>query len=332
MKQKLRKARNIFRPKGIILMYHRIADVNNDPWELCVNPELFKEQLEVLRRYEEVLPLQELSERVIHKKSLQKAIALTFDDGYRDNFFEAKKWLERYKVPATFFISSGYIGKNREFWWDELERLLLTPGKLPERSQLDGEHIITNLGADAELTEPTYESFKTWTSKEIPPSKRHTLYLELWQIIRTCPYEKQLQIMDQIAQWAGCNLEKRDDYLPMTKEELVRFIESDFIEIGAHTCYHPDLSLLSIAAQKKEIFEGKKTLEFWLNKEIDTFSYPFGKYNVDTLSLINEAGFQFAYTTKKGLANGKQSSFTLPRFQVKNWTGKEFESKLKEWL
>ena len=54
----------------------------------------------------------------------QLSVAVTFDDGYADNLYEAARLLKRYDTPATFFITTGYIGTGYEFWWDELERIV----------------------------------------------------------------------------------------------------------------------------------------------------------------------------------------------------------------
>lgn len=331
IKQKLRKTKRIFRPKNIILMYHRVAEVENDPWELSVKPDYFKEHLQVLSRFDEVLTLRNLSEKVINQRSRKKAIALTFDDGYRDNLYVAKKWLETFKIPATFFIASGYTGIKREFWWDELERLLLAPGRLPQKFQLNEMQLEWELGTDAVMTNEEYKKYQSWTTDNNPPTKRHGLYLAVWQVLREYSHEKQLKVMDQISEWSGNGDEKRENY-PMTKEELTKLSRSEFIEIGAHTYYHPSLPAIPQAAQMNEIFEGKKALEAWLNKQIKTFSYPYGNYSMKTINLVKDAGFDFAYTSQPGMAGKKQTRFTLPRFQVKNWNGREFEHKLSQWL
>lgn len=98
----------IFYRHGVVLMYHRIANPVNDYWQLCVSPENFEQQLQVILKYRE-------------------RVSITFDDGYIDNYTTAKPLLEKYKLPATFFIATGGIDSGKEFWWDELQQL--TPSK-----------------------------------------------------------------------------------------------------------------------------------------------------------------------------------------------------------
>jgi peptidoglycan/xylan/chitin deacetylase (PgdA/CDA1 family) len=86
------------------LLYHRVNQLEPDPWELCVSPQHFSEHLEVIRQ-------------------LAQRPCITFDDGYADNLEHALPRLERYDVPAKFFIVSGAIGRRTEMWWDELDLL-----------------------------------------------------------------------------------------------------------------------------------------------------------------------------------------------------------------
>jgi len=110
-----------FRSRQIVLLYHRVANVSLDPWSLCVTPEHFCEHLEVLRKYHRVR-LNEVGQAGSNIGCRQLSVAITFDDGYADNLYEAAPVLKRYDMPATFFLSTGYIGSTREFWWDELEK------------------------------------------------------------------------------------------------------------------------------------------------------------------------------------------------------------------
>jgi peptidoglycan/xylan/chitin deacetylase (PgdA/CDA1 family) len=112
----------MFGSRTIILMYHRIACVPTDPWSLCVSPAHFTEHLEVLQKYRR--------SRLDQLKpggwplSRGLSVAITFDDGYADNLYNAARELKRFDTPATFFITTGYLGGRREFWWDELERIV----------------------------------------------------------------------------------------------------------------------------------------------------------------------------------------------------------------
>lgn len=105
-------------------MYHRIASAVHDQWELSVSPKNFEEHLQVLQQYK-VIALPELVNQWGNQKLANKSIAISFDDGYIDNYTTAKPLLEKYKLPATFFITNGNVDKQAEFWWDELENIFM---------------------------------------------------------------------------------------------------------------------------------------------------------------------------------------------------------------
>jgi peptidoglycan/xylan/chitin deacetylase (PgdA/CDA1 family) len=125
------------RAKAVILMYHRIGDPGCDPWRLAVRPKRFAEHLDVLRRNAQPFGLRRLAKELGEGTLKPGTIAVTFDDGYANNLYEAKPLLERHEVPATVFVTSGMVGRNREFWWDELEAILLAPRKLPQALHLE---------------------------------------------------------------------------------------------------------------------------------------------------------------------------------------------------
>jgi peptidoglycan/xylan/chitin deacetylase (PgdA/CDA1 family) len=108
---------------AVVLLYHRVAEVAHDPWGLAVAPARFAEQLEALAKRFSPVPLRELAARMDAGGLPPRSVALTFDDGYRDNLEAAEPLLARYGVPATIFVVSWYVGAGREFWWDELEAL-----------------------------------------------------------------------------------------------------------------------------------------------------------------------------------------------------------------
>ena len=130
-KQWLQRVNGIRRAGVAILMYHRVCDAASDPWGLCVSRAHFNEHMEHLRRHCAVLSLRKLIALLVAGRLPKRAVVLTFDDGYADNLWNAKPILERFELPATFFVASGYVGQTCEFWWDELGRLLLQARTLP---------------------------------------------------------------------------------------------------------------------------------------------------------------------------------------------------------
>ena len=108
-----------FRKKGgFILLYHRVADVKDDPLLLSVSKSNFRDQVEWLSGKLRIVPLYEMVERIIKGKSLKGLVSITFDDGYSDNFYNALPILSRISIPATFFVAYGFLGGNR-FYWDK---------------------------------------------------------------------------------------------------------------------------------------------------------------------------------------------------------------------
>ena len=165
---------------AFILMYHRIADSSSDPWQLCVSPEHFAEQLDVLRRHARVVPVAEIATDGDRRGSVRPRVALTFDDGYADNVSVAQPLLERQEIPATIFVTTGYVDADREFWWDELERVLLGASELPASLHLK----IGDAPVDVELGDAPRASHehRRWRAYEDePPGPREAAYLRLWE-------------------------------------------------------------------------------------------------------------------------------------------------------
>ncbi|MGB5435100.1 MAG: polysaccharide deacetylase family protein, partial [Maribacter sp.] len=131
MISRIRKFLRPREPKAIVLMYHRVCNLETDPWQLAVSPKNFESQIKALKKNFNVLPVSDLVEQLTAGKIEPNSIYITFDDAYRDNYLNAKPVLETYDCPATFFIPTSYIGKEQLFWWDELEFIFLHSKTLP---------------------------------------------------------------------------------------------------------------------------------------------------------------------------------------------------------
>lgn len=320
--------------KAVILMYHRVAEVELDPWGLCVTPQHFASHLEVLQKYARPISLQQLTQAHRAGNIPHRAVVVTFDDGYADNLHNAKPILERYNIPATVFITTGHIGSQREFWWDELDRVLLQPGKLPEKLclEINGSPQKWELGTAEEYSKEDYQRDRDRKAWEALPGSRLAFYYSVWQQLQSLPAQVRQQAQDEILSWAGADATARPTYRSLVLEEIHTLGQGGFVEIGAHTVTHPFLSVHSVAVQREEIQQSKAELEKLLAHPVTSFAYPFGDYTEETVPLIPEAGFACACSVVQDRVWWQSDCFEFPRFGVENWTGEEFHKQLTRWF
>jgi peptidoglycan/xylan/chitin deacetylase (PgdA/CDA1 family) len=308
-------------------MYHRVAEENVDPWSLCVKQQHFAEQMEVLRREAHPISLRQLVQAHKEGRIPDRAVAVTFDDGYADNFHSAKPLLEQYNIPATVFVASGYVGHEREFWWDELERVLLHPGTLPKMLTLNirGKAYEWDLGEVATYSEEEYRrhvnSIIDWEGNS---SVRHSLYLSIYKLLQPLLENERQNVMDDLWQKSGATPVRRQTHRALSNEELRILNQGELIEIGSHTVTHPLLPALSVSQQQDEIQRSKSTLEEMIGQRVTSFAYPYGNYKRDAVTIARETEFDCACSTIVGPVWRRSDPFQLPRVTVENWDGEEF--------
>jgi glycosyltransferase involved in cell wall biosynthesis/peptidoglycan/xylan/chitin deacetylase (PgdA/CDA1 family) len=328
---------NVPQEGALILLYHRVAEPASDPWTLSVAPGHFAEHLEVLRRRAHPLPLGQLAQALQQGSLPERAVCVTFDDGYADNFLNARPALDRCDIPATVFLVAGCLGAEREFWWDELEHLLLSTGTLPATLSLtirgSGKH--WELGEAAEYDADACRCHRHWRAWEPPPTPRHSLYLTLWQTLQPLTPVDQRQVLDDLAAWAGVKPSVRQSHRTLSPQEAGTLARGGLVDIGAHTVTHPCLAALPSAAQRAEIHEGKAVLEEVLGRPVTTFAYPYGRlcdYTPDTVAIVKAAGFSLACSNFTGTVTTAVDPLQLPRRVVRDWDGEEFERRLEQWF
>jgi peptidoglycan/xylan/chitin deacetylase (PgdA/CDA1 family) len=314
IKRRFLKVQNQFRPKSFILLYHRITDLEIDPWDLAVSTDNFEEQLIALKEAYNVISLNELIEDKKNRKLKERSIAITFDDGYKDNYTAAYPILIKHQVPATFFISSAYIESQNEFWWDKLIRFVLTDTNLPKKLELK------SLNKHWDISKHNFDE-----------KSKFDFFMDVWGSLLQVHPNLREQALSEIETWSNHDKVIRSDHLPMSKTELIDMAQHPLISIEAHTNNHAALGYLDQNSQREEIQSGKRWLEKVLNKPITGFSYPNGSYNGETISLMAEIGFEYACTTEEFRNSNYISDYKLPRFQVCNWNEKEFINRLEQW-
>ena len=314
-------------PRGLILMYHRVTRVTPDPWALCVAPENFAAQWEVLRRDSRVMPLREMVAAQRAHSLPDRAVAITFDDGYADNLHQALPQLEAAGLPATFFIATGYLGQAREFWWDELGRILLETPTLPPKLALTIGTSRVEWNVERLLAAEPEEGSRV---DRVPT--RDALYQDVWRRLYAQPHAARTRLLDELAAWAGTTTAARDSHRSMTHAELAEFAASPLVEIGGHTVTHPSLPAHPARVQWQEIQENRMALETILGEPVKSFSYPHGDASGRTARLLRKAGFASACTVKAQPVWRGSHPLQLPRYPVEDWSGEEFARRLAGWL
>jgi peptidoglycan/xylan/chitin deacetylase (PgdA/CDA1 family) len=326
----MRRGRRFFVRGALILMYHRVASVRRDPWRLCVSPEQFAQQMEMLRAMHP-LSLADLLDCMRTGRIPRRGVVVTFDDGYADNFHSAWPVLRRQNVPATVFVVSGQIGGDREFWWDELERVLFAADVLPDRLQLRIGDRTFNGSVGPIATSP--ESWTAWEPQK--PGSREALYYELWSLLQPLPHLRRLALMDELLQWANLSPVVRPEYRALNASEMVAMTSGGSIEIGAHSLTHSRLSSLPADCVAIEIARAKADLEGDLGRPVQSFAYPYGHpadVGAHAAAAVAEAGFECACSSSPGLVEAATDRYLLPRFHAGNWPADEFERRVQAWL
>jgi len=167
------------------------------------------------------------------------------------------------------------------------------------------------------------------------PTPRHGCYRDLFDILRGAPVRVRAQTMASLRRAAIPGRHRSPQRLLMTPAELRRAAKGGTLEIGAHTRHHPALNRLTAKEQREEIVSGKRLLEQAIGREVRAFAYPYGSpWDVapETVQLAREAGFALACGNYPGPMDSESDLFWLPRCLVSDWSGAEFEQRMREFF
>ena len=297
-----------------VLLYHRITDLSSDPQMLSVSPQNFEAQLVYLKKHHPVLRIDELKFHIEKKKKLPaNSVAISFDDGYADNYLEALPLLESKELQAIFYIATATLNTEQEFWWDAIERILL----LNENKAAEKEYILLKYAYD--LTNLNRE-------------RRRRLYEKLLPVFRKLNSVERDKKINELATVFN-NVIPRSTYRSLSFQELQQMNNSDSVVIGAHTHTHPSLGALSYNEQLQEIKTSKEILENLLQEKIVHFSFPFGTradFNTDTISICKSLQFEMVAANHPYIVHKNTNIFQFPRFVVRNWDIDKFKNEARQ--
>ncbi len=276
-----------------VLVYHRVSPPQVGGSLEPLNTQIFEKQTEGYCRDYEVISLDELTEKVYSGKPLpSKAVVITFDDGYKDNYLHAYPILKRHHIPATIFLTTGHIGTNKPFWWDRIGYVI----QHTSVSRLS----LGELGDYSLQSAPDKSRASLTITKRLQklPEARKGLLIE--RLINTC----QVDIPPNLGQ-----------ELILSWDEI-REMSSNGISFGAHSVNHPILTNIPLKQAKDEIILSKKEIEKRLNREVSAFAYPNGDFNTEIVKLVKQAGFTCAVTVSDKFVSIEDDPYKLNRIWV----------------
>lgn len=292
-----RMAASRFAPAGqgaklSILIFHRVLAETDPLFPSEATLQTFDWQMALLKSLFNVLPLPEAVSRLKAGALPARAAAITFDDGYADNYTHALPILQKHGLHATFFIATAYLDGGRMFNDTVIESVRNTKLARLDLSDMQlGDH---HLGSTA--------------------AKRQAIQQILPKIKYLLPDERE----DAAARVATCaEVDSLPNDLMMTTAQL-KNLHAAGMEIGGHTHRHPILAKLDRDAARMEMATGKAALEDMLGTRVSLFAYPNGKpgsdYLPEQVGIVRELGFEAAVSTAHGVSTRSSDMYQLRRF------------------
>jgi peptidoglycan/xylan/chitin deacetylase (PgdA/CDA1 family) len=280
-------------PAFQILTYHRVND-DCDPFFPALPVAVFEAQVRHVARSYTVLGVEALAERMRRRSVPRDALAITFDDGYRDNLRCAAPVIAQHGLCATIFLATAYIGARSRPWFDQVALAFKTTQA--ERATLPW-------GTRIELRDQ---------------AARLAALQQSWAYLKRVREEA----FDDTLAGLVAALEPfsppaaRDGGNDMLDWDEVRTLSRMGFSIGSHTATHPILSMVAAGRVRRELSESRDAIEAAIGRLPQAFAYPNGSpgdYTAETVHMVRDAGFTCAVTCRFGVNTCATSPWELRR-------------------
>ena len=271
---------NPWRGRACVLNYHRIipedkVEKDNSPNSSLIVPTLrFTEQMEFLSKNHQVVSIDGLVEH-LEGDSNRFVVAVTFDDGYKDNLVHALPILEKYNIPVMIYITTRFPEGDTWMWWYEIWDYL----------------------KEIKVLEVSYsDKFRKWNIENL--KQKINCFSELSDWIMNLSVKGQEEMAENLTK----NQERKQyPHLCLNWDEVKKLDQHPLVSIGAHTHSHLNLKQLTEEEVFSEMSRCKVLLEEQLEHSIEHFAYPFGSANeadMREFKLASRCGFRSAVTTR----------------------------------
>lgn len=281
-----------------ILMLHRVVDkrsilqANRD---LEITPDFFES---VIQNYQnkgyEFISLESVSQYLASPfKKRKPSVALTFDDGYADNYLLAYPVLKKYRVPFTIYLTTSLPDGTALLWWYLLEELILKNTMV---------RLSDNTGYSCKNEDEKNQTFLAIREK-VQDIKKENFKNDL------------VALLGDIAS----SFEAKCNQLSMTWDQLKELSRDPLCTIASHTVNHFSLPVLTNEEVQFEIEVAEKRIEEKLGIRTQHFAYPYGAWNNEVADLLKKRGYKTAVTVNEGTVKRvhRKHPCALPRKMIK---------------
>lgn len=247
-----------------ILVYHGICSKDQLKFNtIFTKLKSFESQLRFYKKYFNVISLDDFYARRFSDERFN--ICLSFDDGFANNHKYVLPLLEKYELPATFFIT-GVSDAGYDILWNDALCLAYRYG--PYKFVLRGEEFIK--GKDRKY-------ISSVSGKKLA------------DILRSETFEAKNELITLVG---SCKHEASADYwLQMTTNQIKELAASKWATIGSHSYYHNDLAKTSATSLQEDLIASKKFLENTTGKEVKALAFPYGSYSENVVEAAKQAGY-----------------------------------------
>lgn len=282
---------------AVIITYHRFVTDSSDTLECCSTVthliDVFEHEIRYLRRHYKIVSLDELVNTLASgEKFNQPTIAITIDDGFKDNYQLLFPLLKKYNIPVTIFITTAPIGTEKRLWVNWLEEIILNTSK-------------TSFSAG------WFYSGKTFSLNDIAQKREfYQLLLGKLKDIETWKRDQYLEYIEKVL--GRPNVKKPI----MLNWDEIREMQRAGVAFGAHTVNHPILTNLPLDEAKEEIINSKKKIERELGVTVNHFAYPNGRpqdFNDELREFCKQIGFKSISSCDYGNNSRREDIWSLKR-------------------
>lgn len=264
-----RLLRWLHKDKTQILMYHRILDI---PAVRGISPELFEQQLRYISTHFRVVSVHTLLTEMQSKRLQPNTLALTFDDGHYDFYENAWPLLKKYKLPATLYITTGFVDGQIWLWPDLIKYLLLN-------------------SREKNLSLPPVGRL------ELNPDTINPCWSDIGDYCLTLGVSERNQFIAQLADACGVDIPSQPikPFSAVTWAQL-RSMHEEGLDIASHTYSHPLLSKLGETDLNYELQHSSDMLHKHLGIKATGICYPNGRpedINIDVIRAAQATGYSY---------------------------------------